>query len=176
MNPVPTQPPPVEFQQLADQAMRVVQQNNAKKIFDYEEKVRQNADYTSKGLPVPAGYEAIPPVLTALDTDKYIALYVQDEQAVKDSGPDGKTDHAYDNLSDAYSLFTYQPPVAEKPAEIPQPKNPLGIMLDEGVFARAIGDKHPVGFVFPFLGDKYVLTNYGHRTLTGAEIIVYVRQ
>ena len=152
---------PVEFQQLAQQALRVVQSNNAMKIFYYNEMVRQNLDYTSKGLPVPAGYEAVIPTLTYLDTDKYIALYVADNEANKDPNVDPA--HLYDNLAEAYSFYRYVPPVVAAPKVIPQPRNPLGPMIDEelGLFGRAPGDRHPVGKEFNFLGTIFILKDFG---------------
>jgi hypothetical protein len=168
---------PIEIQQLAQQQQRIVDQNNAKKIFDYEERVRQAKDYTDKGLPIPAGYEPTPPILTRFDADKYATLYMQDDAAWRELDGEGKAgEQTVANLDEAFTPYTYEPPAAPAVAAPTQPKNPLGVMLDEdmGIFARAIGDKLPVNSKFSMMGTDYVLTPFGGQI--GGKRLFWVRQ
>lgn len=140
-------PFPIEFKQLANRAMTVVQQDNQVKIKAYTSQQNQNADCASKGVPLP--YPGLmPPMLVALDTDKFISIFAADSELAKD--PEAKVDHIYDNLASAYSVLTYQPPTAAVVVKPTQPSNPLGAPMDEdgNQFGSAPGDESANGTLY----------------------------
>jgi len=165
----------VGYTQLATEAQRVVLYNNSVKIAAYNSQNAQNIDASAKGFALPYP-DLKPPILTEFDFEGYIELFRLDEQAVKDAAG-GPVDKLYDNLSKAFSFYTYVPPKVVF-LTLPQPKNPLGALIDDelGLFARAAGDVRPVGSIFSFLGTNYVLTNFGTRNIAHVPMIFWVRQ
>jgi len=166
----------VGYIQLATEAQRVVSYNNSVKIAAYNSQNAQNVDAESKSL-TPPYPDLKPPILTAFDFDGYVALFRLDEQAVRNAAG-GPVSNMYDNLSTAYSFYQYEPPTKVVFIDLPQPKNPLGALIDDelGLFARAAGDKKPIGDTFKFLGTNYVLTNFGSRNIAHVPMIFWVRQ
>ncbi len=167
---------PVQVQQLADQQQRIVDSNNATKIFNYEELVREDNDFNGKKIVNPRGTPQ-PPTLTKFDPAAYMALFMADDEAAAADASEGKSgEHEYDNLDSCFTPYVYVPSAAPVPVEPIQPKNPLGVMLDDdlGIFDRAIGDKLPVGSKFTMMGTDYVLTSFGGQI--GGKRLFWVRQ
>lgn len=148
------QPIPTEFQQLANRAMGVVQNDNAAKIFKYTYQKRENDDATAKKLPLP--YPGLmPPMLVALNTDKFIALFAADNEAAKDV--DAKVDHVYDNLAEAYSLFVYEPPAPPVVVKPTRPVDPLlGMPIGKGKRGLLPGDDYAIGEKREKDGDTWI--------------------
>lgn len=168
---------PIEIQALADRAQVTVDHNNEMKIFNYNEQVHQAKDYSDKGFPVPLTIDTRLPILTKFNRDLYMKLYLQDDADWRAKDGEGKPgESSMANLELAFTQYVYAPLTAPVTTEPIQPKNPLGVLVDDqlGIFTRALGDKLPLGSKFTIMGTNYVLEDFGGQI--GGKRLFWVRQ